>query len=72
MVPENASRVLGYRFLPLGDLHRANVEFLSNFLDGFDALDLFKHHVALNSGACLLSLPLMLCVFGKVLSLSSD
>ena len=35
---------MGHGFLPLGDLHRVNVEILSDFLDGFHALDRFKRH----------------------------
>lgn len=45
--PEGARGVLGHRLLPLGDLHRVDVEFLGDFLDGFHALDRLKRHAGL-------------------------
>ncbi len=53
----------GHRFLPLGDLHRVDVEILGDLLDGFHALDRFKRDAGLEFGACLLRLPSMLCVW---------
>jgi hypothetical protein len=39
---ENARRSLGHRFFPSGNLHRVDVEFLGDLLDGFDSLERLK------------------------------
>src|SRR5690606_30940734 len=39
---EGIGGVLGHRFLPLRDLHRVDLEFLGDVLDGLDAPDRFK------------------------------
>ena len=36
--------------LPLGDLHRVDVEILGDLLDGFDALERFERHAGLEFG----------------------
>ncbi|TAG08016.1 MAG: hypothetical protein EAZ42_11985 [Verrucomicrobia bacterium] len=47
---EDPSGTFGHGFLPIRDLHRMDVEFLGNFMDGFDALERFKRNAGLKFG----------------------
>ena len=40
----------GHRLLPLGNLHRMDVEILGDLLDCFDASERFKRHASLEFG----------------------
>ena len=48
--PEGARSVVGHDLLPLRDLHRVNVEFLGDLLDGPDPLERLKCHAGLELG----------------------
>jgi len=47
---EDACRSLSHRFLPLGDLHRVNIEIFGDLLDGFDSLERFERYAGLEFG----------------------
>src|ERR1035437_4415988 len=50
--PRNSTKRLDSArcLLPLRDLHRVDVEFLGDLLDGFDALERLKRHAGLEFG----------------------
>jgi hypothetical protein len=41
---ENAGRSLSHGLFPIGYLHRVDVKFLGDLLDGFDSLERFKRY----------------------------
>jgi hypothetical protein len=47
---EDGRGSFGHRLLPLGNLHRVDLEFLGDLLDGFDALERLKRHAGLEFG----------------------
>lgn len=44
---ENPGGSIRHGFLPIGDLHRMDVEFLGDLLNGFDALERFERYAGL-------------------------
>ena len=47
---KDAAGTRGHGFLPLGNLHRMDVEILGDLLDGLDALERLKSHAGLEFG----------------------